>query len=91
MPILCKMFHQTLGGSTRSWFDDVDPKGVDGFEEPSKKFLEEFAKHKKYTKDLTEIHGIKRNPNEGIQVFMDRFKAESEHIKGVPVIRSRVG
>ncbi|GJX43165.1 hypothetical protein Tco_0259841 [Tanacetum coccineum] len=39
---------------------------------------------KKYTKDPTEIHGIKRMMNEGLQTFMDRFKLESSHIKGVP-------
>nr|GEX11104.1 hypothetical protein [Tanacetum cinerariifolium] len=38
---------------------------------------------KKYEKDPTEIHGIKRKPNEGLQAFMDRFKSESAHIEGV--------
>ncbi|GJX28574.1 reverse transcriptase domain-containing protein [Tanacetum coccineum] len=42
---------------------------------------------KRYDKDPTEIHGIKRKPNEGIQAFIDRFKAESAHIKGVPSVR----
>ena len=37
-------------------------------------------------KDSTKIHGIKQNPNEGIQAFMDRFKDKSSHIKGVPPI-----
>ncbi|GKD05836.1 hypothetical protein Tco_1180810 [Tanacetum coccineum] len=41
---------------------------------------------KRYDKDPTEIHGIKRKPNEGLQAFMDRFKAESAHIKGVPPV-----
>ncbi|GKE09797.1 reverse transcriptase domain-containing protein [Tanacetum coccineum] len=84
MLVWCTMFYQTLGSSTRNWFDSLDPKSVDGFEELSKKFLEEFSQHKRYDKDPTEIHGIKRNPNEGLQVFMDRFKAERAHIKGVP-------
>ncbi|GJR90728.1 hypothetical protein Tco_0214739 [Tanacetum coccineum] len=62
------------------------PKSVDGFEELSNKFLEEFSQQKRYEKDPTEIHGIKRKPNEGLQAFMDRFKAESAHIKGVPPV-----
>ncbi|GJV74224.1 reverse transcriptase domain-containing protein [Tanacetum coccineum] len=33
MPIWCKMFRQTLGGAARNWFDDLDPKSVDSFEE----------------------------------------------------------
>ncbi|GJT83146.1 hypothetical protein Tco_1057488 [Tanacetum coccineum] len=60
MPIWCKMFWQTLGGAARSWFDDLDPKSVDSFEELSQKFLEEFSQQKIYAKDPTEIHGIKR-------------------------------
>ncbi|GJW58974.1 hypothetical protein Tco_0105705 [Tanacetum coccineum] len=45
-----------------------------------------FSQQKRYDKDPTEIHGIKRKPNEGLQAFMDRFKAESAHMKGVPPV-----
>ncbi|GJY10090.1 reverse transcriptase domain-containing protein [Tanacetum coccineum] len=86
IPVWCKMFRQTLGGATRNWFDDFDPKSVDSFEELSQKFLEEFSQQKRYAKDPTEIHGIKRRQNEGLQAFMDRFKSEGSHIKGVPSV-----
>nr|GEW72881.1 reverse transcriptase domain-containing protein [Tanacetum cinerariifolium] len=56
------------------------------FEELSQKFLEEFSQQKRYAKDPTEIHGIKRRQNEGLQTFMDWFKSESSHIKGVPSV-----
>nr|GEW31448.1 reverse transcriptase domain-containing protein [Tanacetum cinerariifolium] len=86
MPVLCKMFRHTLSGSKRNWFDSLDPKSVDGFEELNNKFLEEFLQQKRYDNDPMEIHGIKRKPNEGLQAFMDRFKAESIHVKGVPPV-----
>ncbi|GJU94149.1 reverse transcriptase domain-containing protein [Tanacetum coccineum] len=86
MPIWCKMFRQTLGRAARNWFDDLGPKSVDSFEEVSHKFLEEFSQQKRYAKDPTEIHGIKRRQNEGLQGFIDRFKSEISHIKGVPPI-----
>ncbi|GJZ73041.1 reverse transcriptase domain-containing protein [Tanacetum coccineum] len=86
MQVWCKMFRHTLSGSTRNWFDSLAPKSLDGFKELSNKFLEEFSQQKRYDKDPTEIHGIKRKPNEGLQAFMDRFKAESAHIKGVPPV-----
>nr|GEU91384.1 reverse transcriptase domain-containing protein [Tanacetum cinerariifolium] len=86
MPVWCKMFCQTLTGLTRNWFDSMDPKSIDGFKELSNKFLEEFSQQKRYDKDPTKIHGIKRKPNEGLQAFMDRFKSESDHIKGVPPV-----
>ncbi|GKC00317.1 hypothetical protein Tco_0986453 [Tanacetum coccineum] len=35
-----------LGGAARNWFDDLDPKSVDSFEELSQKFLEEFSQKK---------------------------------------------
>nr|GEZ52778.1 reverse transcriptase domain-containing protein [Tanacetum cinerariifolium] len=74
------------GGVARNWFDDLDPKSVDSFEELSQKFLEEFSQQKRYAKDPTEIHGIKRRQNKGLQAFMDRFKSESSHIKGIPPV-----
>ncbi|GJT39328.1 reverse transcriptase domain-containing protein [Tanacetum coccineum] len=69
-----------LGGAARNWFDDLDPKSVDSFEELSQKFLEEFSQQKRYDKVPTEIHGIKRRQNEGLQAFMDRF---NNHGKGM--------
>ncbi|GKD75361.1 reverse transcriptase domain-containing protein, partial [Tanacetum coccineum] len=86
MHVWCKMFRQTLGGAARKWFDDLDPKSVDSFKELSQKFLEEFSQQKRYAKDPTEIHGIKRRQNEGLQAFMDRFKSENSHIKGAPPV-----
>ncbi|GJX80904.1 hypothetical protein Tco_0329053 [Tanacetum coccineum] len=59
---------------------------LDSFEELSHKFLEEFSQQKRNAKDPTEINGIKRRQNEGLQAFMDRFKSESSHIKGVPSV-----
>ncbi|GJR64788.1 reverse transcriptase domain-containing protein [Tanacetum coccineum] len=75
-----------LGGAARNWFDDLDPKSMDSFEELSQKFLEEISQQKRYAKDPTEIHGIKRRQNEGLQAFMDRFKSENSHIKGAPPV-----
>ncbi|GJT86182.1 reverse transcriptase domain-containing protein [Tanacetum coccineum] len=86
MPVWCKMFRQTLGGAVQNWFDDLDPKSVDSFEELSQKLLEEFSQQKRYDKDLIEIHGIKRRQNEGLQAFLNRFKSESSHIKEVPSV-----
>nr|GEV99756.1 reverse transcriptase domain-containing protein [Tanacetum cinerariifolium] len=86
MHVWCKMFCQTLGGATRNWFDDLDPKSVDSFVELSQKFLKEFSQQKRCAKDPTEIDGIKRRQNEGLQAFMDRFKSKSLHIKGVPLV-----
>nr|GEZ88229.1 reverse transcriptase domain-containing protein [Tanacetum cinerariifolium] len=44
--IWCRMFHHTLSGATRNWFDDLDPKSMKNFEELSQMFLEEFSQQK---------------------------------------------
>ncbi|GKB97798.1 reverse transcriptase domain-containing protein [Tanacetum coccineum] len=46
----------------------------------------EFSQQKRNAKDRIEIHGIKRRQNEGLQAFMDWFKYESSHIKGVYLV-----
>ncbi|GJX27132.1 reverse transcriptase domain-containing protein [Tanacetum coccineum] len=86
MPVWCKFFCQTLGEAARNWFDDLDTKSVDNFKELSQKFLEEFSQQKRYAKDPTEIHGIKRRQYKGLQAFIDWFKSESSHINGVPPV-----
>ncbi|GJY35511.1 retrotransposable element Tf2 [Tanacetum coccineum] len=67
-------------------YADSDKEASASFEELSQKFLEEFSQQKRYAKDSIKIHGIKRRQNEGLQAFMDRFKSESLHIKGVPPV-----
>nr|GEY95348.1 reverse transcriptase domain-containing protein [Tanacetum cinerariifolium]GEY96103.1 reverse transcriptase domain-containing protein [Tanacetum cinerariifolium] len=60
MPVWCKMLRQTLGGATRNWFDDLDPKSVDSFEELSLKFLKNFHNKKdmlKTRQKFTELRG----------------------------------
>nr|GEU53236.1 reverse transcriptase domain-containing protein [Tanacetum cinerariifolium] len=76
-----QMFRQTLSGALRNWFDDLDSKCMDIFEELSQKFLEEFSQQKSYANDKDPTD--KKRMNEGLQAFMDRFKYESSHIKGV--------
>ncbi|GKA78471.1 hypothetical protein Tco_0785008 [Tanacetum coccineum] len=52
------MFYQIFSGAARNWFDDLDLKSVDSFEELSQKFLEEFSQQKRCAKDPTKIHVI---------------------------------
>ncbi|GKA25012.1 reverse transcriptase domain-containing protein [Tanacetum coccineum] len=73
-------------GAAQNYFDDMDPKSVDSFEELSQKFFEEISQQKRYAKDPIEIQGIKRRQNEGLQAFMDRFKSKSSYIKRFPPV-----
>ncbi|GJV21872.1 hypothetical protein Tco_1370892 [Tanacetum coccineum] len=47
---------------------------------------QEISSDSEQEEDPTEIYGIKRRQNKGLQAFMDRLKSKSSHIKGVPPV-----
>ncbi|GJW07837.1 reverse transcriptase domain-containing protein [Tanacetum coccineum] len=82
MPTWCHTFNSALTGSARVWFDDLPPKSVDSYDDLKKAFLANFLQQKKYTKDPVEIHHINQKEGESTKDFVQRFKAESRHVKG---------
>ncbi|GJS49692.1 reverse transcriptase domain-containing protein [Tanacetum coccineum] len=80
----CHMFNSTLTGSARVWFNDLPPKSVDSYDDLKRAFLTNFFQQKKCIKDPVEIHHIKQREGESIEDFVQRFKAESRHVKGAP-------
>ncbi|GKD83912.1 reverse transcriptase domain-containing protein [Tanacetum coccineum] len=84
MPTWCHMFNSTLTESARVWFDDLPPESVDSYDDLKKAFLANFLQQKKCIKDPVEIHHIKQRERESTEDFVQRFKAESRHVKGAP-------
>nr|GEW68598.1 reverse transcriptase domain-containing protein [Tanacetum cinerariifolium] len=82
MPTWCHMFNSTLTGSARVWFDDLPPKSIDSYDDLKKVFLANYLQQKKCVKDPVEIHHIKKREGESMEDFLQRFKAESRHVKG---------
>ncbi|GJY92858.1 reverse transcriptase domain-containing protein [Tanacetum coccineum] len=76
--------NQKSKGSTRVWFDDLPPKSIDSYDDLKKAFLANFLQQKKCIKDPVEIHHIKQREGEFTKDFVQRFKAESRHVKGAP-------
>nr|GFB50384.1 hypothetical protein [Tanacetum cinerariifolium] len=58
--IWCRMFHHTLSGAARNWFDDLDPKSMNNFEELSQMFLEEFSQQKGKDQGKKRSKGVPR-------------------------------
>ncbi|GKF26585.1 reverse transcriptase domain-containing protein [Tanacetum coccineum] len=81
MPTWCQMFNSTLTGSARVWFDDLPPESVDSYDDFKNAFLANFLQQKKCIKDPVEIHHIKQREGESTEDFVQRFKAESRHVK----------
>ncbi|GJR48137.1 reverse transcriptase domain-containing protein [Tanacetum coccineum] len=84
MPTWCHMFNSTLKGLTMVWLGTLPPKSIISYVVLRKAFLANFLQQKKYIKDPVEIHHIKQREGESTEAFMERFKAESMHVKGAP-------
>nr|GEV99746.1 hypothetical protein [Tanacetum cinerariifolium] len=84
MPTWCHMFNSTLIGAARVWFDELPPESVDSYNDLKAAFLAYFMQQKKYVNDPVEIHNIKQKDGETIEDFMERFKVETESMKGGP-------
>ncbi|GJR16192.1 reverse transcriptase domain-containing protein [Tanacetum coccineum] len=84
MPTWCHLFNSTLTRSARVWFDDLPPESIDSYDDLKKAFLTNYLQQKKCIKDPVEIHHIKQRERESTKDFVQRFKAESRHVKGAP-------
>ncbi|GKB96950.1 reverse transcriptase domain-containing protein, partial [Tanacetum coccineum] len=81
MPTWCHVFNSTLTGSARVWFDDLPPESIDNYDDLKQEFIANFLLQKKCIKDSVEIHHIKQREKESTEDFVQRFKAESRHVK----------
>ncbi|GJW19555.1 reverse transcriptase domain-containing protein [Tanacetum coccineum] len=70
--------------AVRVWFDELPPESIDGYKDLKAAFLSYFMQQKKYVKDPVKIYNIKQRDGETIEEFMERFKVETERMKGVP-------
>ncbi|GJZ25778.1 reverse transcriptase domain-containing protein [Tanacetum coccineum] len=84
MSTWCHMFNSTLTGSARVWFDDLPLESIDSYDDLKKAFLANYLQQDKCIKDSVEIHHIKQREGESTKDFVQRFKAESRHVKGAP-------
>nr|GEV91150.1 reverse transcriptase domain-containing protein [Tanacetum cinerariifolium] len=84
MPTWCHMFNSTIIGAVRVWFDELPPESIDSYKDLKAAFLAYFMQQKKYVKDPVEIHNIKQKDGETIKDFMERFKVETDRMKGAP-------
>ncbi|GJY06803.1 reverse transcriptase domain-containing protein [Tanacetum coccineum] len=84
MPVWCRMFQQTLDGTTRAWFDKLPSGSIDNWGSLQEKFLNRFGMLKACDKDPIEISKIARRANETLLHFKERWVSESNAIPNVP-------
>ncbi|MFS8025304.1 putative retrotransposon gag domain-containing protein [Helianthus anomalus] len=83
MPAWCFMFAQTLTGAARVWFDALNEGEINDFEEFQRLFLQNFNQQRHYSKEITEVHNIRKKDGESLDSFIDRFNRENMQISGV--------
>jgi hypothetical protein len=86
MPTWCHVFVQTLTGHARLWFDSLPPQRINSYEELNRKFLRNFSQQRKNIRNPNEILHIRRNEDEKVEAFMERYINESIRIREVPKV-----
>ena len=70
-------FAITLKGPTVAWFNRLPPSSVSSFRELSIVFVSHFIGARTYRKPSYHLLSIKKNPQESLRSYVQRFNAES--------------
>ncbi|GJT65919.1 reverse transcriptase domain-containing protein [Tanacetum coccineum] len=70
--------------NARVWFDDLPPESIDSYNDLREAFLKNYLQQKKCIRDPIVLHNIKQRDEESTEDFIQRYKSESENVKGAP-------
>ena len=76
-PVRCRAFAITLKGPALAWFNRLPPSSVSSFRELSIAFVSHFIGARTYRKPSYHLLSIKKNPQESLRSYVQRFNAES--------------
>ncbi|GKC40649.1 reverse transcriptase domain-containing protein [Tanacetum coccineum] len=86
MPIWCRMFQQTLDGSTRGWFERLPHDSINEWAELREAFAARYSVRRACFKEPHEITKIIRKANESLTAFKERWTVETGFIMSVPEV-----
>ena len=76
-PVRCRAFAITLKGPTLAWFNRLPPSSISSFRELPIAFVSHFIRVRTYRKPSYHLLSIKKNPQESLRSYVQRFNAES--------------
>ena len=76
-PVRCRAFAITLKGPALAWFNRLPPSSISSFRELSIVFVSHFIGARKYRKPSYHLLTIKKQPQENLRSYVQRFNAES--------------
>nr|GEX28393.1 reverse transcriptase domain-containing protein [Tanacetum cinerariifolium] len=86
MPVWCRMFQQTLDGSTRGWFERLPHDNINEWADLRKAFASRYSVRRACFKEPHEITKIVGKANESLTAFKERWTVETGFIMGVPEV-----
>ncbi|XP_073051365.1 uncharacterized protein [Primulina eburnea] len=78
--VRCRVFLGTLVRSAQQWFNTLQPNSIRSFEDFSAAFLHRFASSKRRQKNYLSLFVMKRQENETLREFVQRFNSAALEI-----------
>ena len=76
-PVRCRAFAIMLKDPALTWFNRLPPSSISSFRELSIAFVSHFIEARTYRKPSYHLLSIKKNPQESLRSYVQRFNAES--------------
>ena len=76
-PVRCRAFAITLKGPALAWFNRLPPPSISSFKELSIAFVSHFIGARTYRKPSYHLLSIKKNLQESLRSYVQRFNTES--------------
>ncbi|CAL2237726.1 unnamed protein product [Prunus armeniaca] len=79
---MCKAFAITLQGAAKDWFHTLPSGSINSFKELAYVFTKEYTSYQTIKKNPDHLFNLRKKPDESIQDYIKRFKAEKANIVG---------
>ncbi|XP_021802528.1 uncharacterized protein LOC110746606 [Prunus avium] len=80
--LMCKVFAMTLQGATQDWFHTLPSGSISSFKELAYVFTKEYTSYWTIKKNPDHLYNLRKKPDESLQDYIKRFKAEKANIVG---------
>lgn len=73
---MCQIFPSLLEGDAQTWFHNLPPRSLTGYDDLARKFIVAFSQSRKYKKTQYALFQCKQGSNERLSNYLQRFSKE---------------
>ncbi|CAL8153309.1 unnamed protein product [Prunus armeniaca] len=77
--LMWKVFAMTLREAAQDWFHTLPSRSINSFKELTYIFTKEYTSYRMIKKNPNHLFNLRKKPNESLQGYIKRFKAEKQH------------